>query len=74
MLSWICCFISRHRSNGFSADNEIVNLSEDYYEAVYFMVLEVQTGFVRSVLEAQLVKEDAVDVLVPESGGFRVSL
>ncbi len=51
-----------------------VNLLEDYYEAVYFVVLEVQTEYVRSVLEAQLVKEDAVDVLVPESGGFGVSL
>jgi hypothetical protein len=51
-----------------------VNLLEDYYEAVYFVVLEVQTEYVRSVLEAQLVKEDAVDVLVPDSGGFRVSL
>ena len=60
--------------HGFSADNKVVHLTEDYYEAMDFMVLEIETWFVRSVLESHLGEEDAVDVLVPESGGFGVSL
>ena len=60
--------------HGFSADNKVVDLPEDYYEATDSMVLEIETWFVRSVLESHLSEEDAVDVLVPESGGFGVSL
>jgi hypothetical protein len=57
-----------------SADNNVIYLTEDYYEAMNFMVLERETWFVRSVLASHLGEKDAVDVLVPESGGLGVSL
>ena len=60
--------------HGFSTDNEVIDLTEDYYEAMGFIVLEMEAWLARSVLESHLGEKDAVDVLVPESGGFGVSL